>query len=91
MGSSIVLQKRAANGELLWATAFESAGFTNAVPSHLILDAAGNIFIAAPSGRSYYPDALGVLKYNPDGQLLWSRFLTGTNLWGSIHDFVCSP
>ena len=88
MGSSIVLDKHAPNGELLWTSAFQSPEFTNAEPSHLLLDGAGNIYIAGSSGRSYYPDALVVLKYNPDGQLLWSRFVTGTNLLGSLQAFA---
>jgi len=90
-GSNIVLDKHAPSGELLWTSVFESAEFTNAEPSHLVLDGAGNIYIAGLSGRSYYPDALVVLKYNPNGQLLWSRFLSGTNLWGSIHAFAVDP
>ncbi len=91
MGSSIVLQKRAADGEVLWATTFESAEFTNAEPSRLILDGAGNIYIAGVSRQPYLPAAMVVLKHNPDGQLVWSRLLTGTNLWGSIHDFAVDP
>ena len=88
MGSTIVLQKRATNGEPLWAVAFDNSEYTNGRPTRLLLDAAGNIFISALFGRQYYPDALGVLKYNSNGQLLWSRFITGTNLWSSIHGFA---
>ena len=90
-GSSIVLHKHAPDGELLWTTAFESVEFTNAEPSRLVLDGAGNIYIAGLSRQPYLTAALAVLKFNPDGQLLWSRILTGTNLWGSIHAFAVDP
>jgi hypothetical protein len=91
MGSSIVLHKHAPNGELLWTTAFESPGFTNAEPSRLVLDGAGNIYIAGVSGESYYDATSAVLKFNPAGQLLWSRILDGTNLWRGVHAFAVDP
>jgi hypothetical protein len=87
MGSSIVLHKYGAEGGLLWTAAFESPEFTNAHPLHLVLDGAGNIYIAGVSRQPNLAGALGVLKYNPDGQLLWFR-LTGT---GSIHAFAVDP
>lgn len=88
MGSSIVLYKHAANGDLLWTTAFESTEFTNAAPSRLVLDGAGNIYISGVSARPSNDRAWAVLKYTSGGQLLWSRILTGTNFWGSIHAFA---
>ena len=87
-GSSIVLRKHAANGAILWSAKFESVEFTNAEPAHLALDAAGNIYITGLSRQPFVTAALAVLKYNPDGQLLWSRIQTGTNLWNNVHAFA---
>jgi hypothetical protein len=91
MGSSIVLHKHAPNGEILWSAAFENAAFTNAEPSHLLLDGAGNIYICGLSRQPYLTAALAVLKYNSAGQLLWWRLLSGTNLWGAVHTFAVDP
>jgi hypothetical protein len=90
LGSSIVLHKHTAEGALLWSTVFESAEFTNAEPSRLALDAAGNIYVTGLSRQSSIAAEPAVLKYSPDGQLLWSRVLVGTNLWG-IHSFAVDP
>jgi hypothetical protein len=91
LGSSVVLSKHAAHGALLWTTTFESSEFTNAEPSHVALDGAGNIFVSALSRQPYINGAWAVLKFNPDGQLLWSRILTGTNVWGGVHAFAVDP
>jgi len=37
------------------------------------------------SRQSYNAAALVLLKFSPDGPLLWSRFLTGTNVWSGNH------
>jgi hypothetical protein len=87
-GASIVLRKHATNGQVLWTTAFEPPEFTNAEPSHLGLDGAGNIYIAGWSRQPYLPTAFAVLKYNPDGQLIWSRL--GTNI-GGLYAFAVDP
>ena len=87
-GSSILLRKHAAAGALVWTTLFDPPEFTNAEPSGLALDVAGNIYVMGHSPQQYIGTALAVLKYNPGGQLLWSRILSGTNVWGSIHSFA---
>jgi len=87
-GSSIILHKHGADGDLLWSAAFESADFTNAEPSNLGLDAAGNIYVTGLSRQPYLPAALAVLKFNPEGQLLWSRLQAESNWWYGIHPFA---
>ncbi|MBC8097321.1 MAG: hypothetical protein H7Y43_16065, partial [Akkermansiaceae bacterium] len=87
-GSSILLRKHDGAGALVWSTLFDPPEFTNAEPSGLALDAAGNIYVLGHSPQQYIGTALAVLKYSPGGQLLWSRILTGTNVWGSIHSFA---
>ena len=90
-GSTIVLTKHAAHGEPIWATAFESNEFTNAEPSRMARDGAGNIYVTGLSRQPYLPAAVAVLKFAPDGLLLWSRILTGTNLWNSLPAFSVDP
>jgi hypothetical protein len=90
-GSSILIEKHDAAGALLWSTVFDSPEFTNAEPSHLAVDRAGNIYVNGQSLQPNVAAALVVLKYNPDGQLLWSRILAGTNVWGSLHPFAVDP
>ena len=87
-GSSILLRKHAASGSLMWSTVFDSPDFTNAEPSRLVRDAAGNIYLTGLSRQPYIPASLILLKYSPDGMLLWSRILGGTNLWGSVHSLA---
>jgi hypothetical protein len=67
---------------LLWSTVFESEEFTNAQPSALELDAAGNIYVAGVSLRPYVPHASALLKYSAEGCLQWFRPQTGTNQAG---------
>jgi hypothetical protein len=94
-GGSILVRKHDTSGALLWSTLFDSPLLTNAEPTGLALDAAGNIFITGQSEQQAYSEApwaaLAVLKYSPGGQLLWSRVLTGTNVWGTIHPFAVDP
>jgi hypothetical protein len=87
-GSSIVLHKHATNGAILWSAAFDSAEFTNAEPAHLALDGVGNIYLTGLSRQPYLPVASALLKFSPDGQLLWSRIQTRTNQWSNIHAFA---
>ncbi|HKQ40568.1 MAG TPA: hypothetical protein VJ063_21035, partial [Verrucomicrobiae bacterium] len=91
MRASIVLDKHGADGELLWTAVFESAEFPNAEPSGLVVDGAGNIYIAGVSKGSYYNEASAVLKFNPNGQLLWSRIVAETNLSHDVRAFAVDP
>jgi hypothetical protein len=91
LGASIVLHKHAADGGLLWTTSYETNEFTNAEPARVSLDGAGNIYVTGLSRQPYINAALAVLKYDADGQLLWSRILAGTNVWGSLHAFAVAP
>ena len=91
-GLSIMVRKQNGSGELTWAKTFESDEFTNAQPSALELDAAGNIYVAGVSLQPYIPVASALLKYSADGQLQWSRLQTGTNQNGAfISSLAVSP
>ncbi len=83
-GPSLMLHKQDAAGALLWQAVFASPDFTNAQPSALRLDAAGNIYVAGVSLQPYIPAASAVLKYSPNGNLLWFRPQTGTNQAGAF-------
>lgn len=95
LGGIILVRKHDTNGALLWSTLFESPLLTNAEPTGLALDGAGNIYITGQTEVQAYSEAggaaLAVLKYSPDGQLLWSRVQMGTNVWGTIHPFAVDP
>ena len=90
MGSSIVLDKHAPNGDILWSSPFQSAEFANVEPTHLLLDGGGNIYIAGQAVQLYSNAAI-VLKYTPDGRLLWSRFLANSNRWPGLQLFAVDP
>jgi hypothetical protein len=95
LGGSILVRKHDANGALLWSTLFDSRLLTNAEPTGLALDGAGNIYITGQSEQQAISEATGaalaVMKYSSDGQLLWSRVQMGTNVWGTIHPFAVDP
>ncbi len=78
-GTTITIRKVGPAGTELWAREFGTPGFTNGQPGALGTDAAGNIYVAGVSLQPYVPLAACLLKYSPAGNLLWSRFLTGSN------------
>lgn len=90
-GTSILVRKQNAAGTLLWFTAFDSTEFTNSQPTALALDADGNIYVTGVSLQPYASGASGLLKYNPDGQLLWFRFREGTNQSGIVTSLAVDP
>jgi uncharacterized delta-60 repeat protein len=64
-----------ADGNLLWARRFRLPGINNQ-PQDVVIDSAGNAYVA---GAAWVGDAtaggfdLMLLKYSPDGVLLWDR------------------
>ena len=90
-GTSILVRKQNAAGALLWSTGFDSTGFTNSQPTALALDGAGNIYVTGVSLQPYGSGASGLLKYSPDGQLLWFRSRDGTNQSGIVMSLSVDP
>ncbi len=67
----VVLLKYDPAGNLLWAQRYRSPGRNNQ-PSDIALDSQGHIYIAGASWIDGGFDLL-LLKYDPDGNLLWDR------------------
>jgi hypothetical protein len=62
------------NGNLLWEHRYRLPGINNQ-PQDIVIDSAGNAYVA---GAAWVGDAAGgfdlmLLKYSPDGVLLWDR------------------
>jgi len=81
--ADIELIKYNSNGQLLWQTSFNRADSSNDVPEDLVIDNSGNIYIAGTSQDHRYigwgsTDAV-LLKYNPNGVLLWSKIYNSPN------------
>lgn len=79
--TDIVLFKTDANGNRVWARTFDGPGHYNDGLSDMAIDADGNAYLAGYSysegdtaTRSY---DFVVLKYNTDGDLLWTSFYGG--------------
>lgn len=81
--TDIVLFKTDANGNRVWSRTFNGQGNYKDALRDMVVDAAGNIYIA---GYSYTTDASNpalnsydyiVLKYNSNGDLVWSKYYGG--------------
>lgn len=81
--TDIVVFKTDANGNRLWSRTFDGAGHYKDAVRDMIVDAAGNIYLA---GYSYVTDAGNpalnsydyvLLKYNSNGDLVWSKYYGG--------------
>ena len=81
--TDIVLFKTDANGNRVWSRTFDGAGHYKDALRDMIVDAAGNVYIAGysyvtnvgnPAFNSY--DYI-VLKYNADGGLVWTKYYGG--------------
>lgn len=67
--------KYSPNGDSLWKQLYSSPGGNNQ-PNDIALDALGNIYITGASWVTAQEDFdLLLLKYDPDGNLLWDRTL----------------
>lgn len=73
-GVDFILIKYNANGEKLWNRRFNGTGNSSDYPADMVIDKYNNIYVAGRSwgGSSTKNDYL-TLKYNPAGELLWSR------------------
>jgi (2Fe-2S) ferredoxin len=81
--TDVVLFKTDPNGNRVWSRTFDGAGSYKDGVQDLIVDSIGNIYIAA---YSYVTDASNpalnsydylLLKYNSNGDLLWSKYYGG--------------
>ncbi|HEX8247488.1 MAG TPA: FG-GAP-like repeat-containing protein [Pyrinomonadaceae bacterium] len=76
--SDFVIVKTDANGNRLWARRFDSGSSGADSVSDIIIDSQGNVYLG---GTGYRGDDLDfdyvLVKYNPNGELVWSRFYDG--------------
>jgi hypothetical protein len=89
-GNDVFLVKTSPQGDFLWAKNFGGSG--NDVPSEIVLDQAGNIYLTGTftGTADFNPDAgvtnltsagmddVFILKLNPSGQLDWAKSVGGT-------------
>ena len=81
--TDVVLFKTDANGNRVWSRTFNGAGDYKDVLRDMVVDLAGNVYIA---GYSYWRDVSNpalnsydylLLKYNSNGDLVWTRYYGG--------------
>lgn len=70
-------------GRQLWERRFNSDANSMDVPQDIAVDPQGNVIVAGYSWRNLHTDGgteadFAVIKYDPDGNLLWQRFYDGT-------------
>lgn len=70
-----------ANGTLRWAATFAGAADEHDWGLDCALDSSGNLLVTGITSTGWYGDACLTLKYDPDGDLLWSR-VDGSNAAG---------
>jgi hypothetical protein len=77
VGDIIVTKKYDANGVLLWSKVFDP--IYRVWGRWLVVDSAGNVVVAAfkVTGSSYTPAGWVTLKYDPNGNLLWTNVIDG--------------
>ena len=78
-GNNIVTIKYNNNGTLLWSKEYNSSGSTNDISYGLAVDSVGNCYVAGYTGVNTGPFDGVIIKYNADGDTIWSRKLL-TNL-----------
>lgn len=76
-GLDIVTIKYASTGSLLWTARFDGASGSNDTASAIVVDNAGNFYVAGNSvgGTNNYD--LLTIKYSPGGQQLWAARYDG--------------
>jgi hypothetical protein len=72
-GSDILLVKYDNNGNFLWERRFNGDGNELDHSRCLKIDLSGNIYVAGAVARPNGSTDYCVLKYNPDGELLWTK------------------
>lgn len=87
----IVLMKYTLSGILQWTKFFDGPDKQDDNPSYMSLDSTGNICIAGSSiGLTSGRDGI-ILKYNPEGLLMWSkRFTSSGNHSDAISGITCN-
>ncbi len=82
------LVKHDPNGNVLWSRRFDSDFHQTDVLYDIVLDSEGNIYLGGTSWREIERDFdYTLVKYNPNGDLLWWRYYDGT---GHFQDLVSS-
>ncbi|MEK7474766.1 MAG: S8 family serine peptidase [Candidatus Coatesbacteria bacterium] len=78
-GNNWHVRKYDSDGALLWSRSYNSPGNGDDQAVAVAADAAGNIVVAGYEARTDLGqgDNWRILKYDPDGALLWSRSYTG--------------
>jgi len=74
-----LITKFDADGNLLWDRSFNGAGDHYDQPGFMGLDHEGNVYIAGQSWGPSFGVQWLVVKYDTDGNLLWSRRFDGGN------------
>jgi hypothetical protein len=84
-GVDIVVTKYDPNGNELWVARFNGTGNGTDYPTGLTLDAAGNIYVIGSTWRGFNSTPGNTefdyvtLKYDTNGNRLWTRYFSGTN------------
>jgi uncharacterized delta-60 repeat protein len=78
-GNDIVLIKYNADGDTLWTREYNNGGYEEDKAFGVIVDAANNIYITGQTTVQGRGLQLVVLKYNQNGQLMWSKTWGATN------------
>ena len=79
-GSDFVTAKFGPAGALIWVKTYGGAANSYDEPKSLVLDAAGNVYVAGISRGSGKGNDYATVKYGPDGQELWvARYDSGKN------------
>ncbi|GIV15665.1 MAG: hypothetical protein KatS3mg022_1100 [Armatimonadota bacterium] len=73
-GSSVLLLKYSAEGNLLWQRTYSPVSPRPVTPVDMEIDAAGNVYLLV---RSQYFGSFLLLKFDSDGNLLWSQSYAG--------------
>lgn len=75
--SDIVVAKYTPGGTLLWQTVHDEVPGEDDTPIALALDTDGSILVAGSQGLGFVDRDVLLLRFDPQGVLLWSRTLAG--------------